>query len=390
MFKLDAELEEFRNHVRRFAEKEFSGDAAKWDEQELFPEKNRKKLAEQGYLGLLIPEEYGGYGAPIIQSVLFVEEIGRICFNTATICQIYLHGPSRAITILGNEDQKKRWLPGVVTGDYMFAISISEANAGSAVTDLRTTAVKDGDSYVINGSKCFTTLGEFATHILVFVRFEKSKGARGIGAIVVERDTPGITFGKPDKKMGGRGVPESDVFFDDCRVSEENVLVMGKQDSSQGFKTLMDAFGPERCCNAAICVGIAQGAYEIAKAYAEDRLQFGRPLMEFQGIQWKIADMATQLHAARMMVYRAATNEVNGFPEPKEVAMAKLYANEMVQRVTNEALQIHGHYGYTRAFPLERMYRDGRGYAVGGGTTEILRNTIAAMEFGRTFNQRSS
>ncbi len=390
MFKLSEELEQFRDHVRRFAEKEFAPNAARWDENEEFPEENRKLLAEEGYFGLLIPEEYGGHGAPVMQSVLFVEEIGRVCFNTATICQIYLHGPARAITILGNDEQKKRWLPGVVSGQNMFAISISEANAGSAVTDLKTKAVKDGSDYIISGSKCFTTLGEFATHILVFVRFGKTSGARGIGAIVIDRDTPGLTFGKADKKMGGRGVPECDVFFDDCRVPEENVLVMGEEDNSRGFKTLMDAFGPERCGNAGICVGIAQGSYEFAKAYAEERHQFGRPLMEFQGIQWKIADMVTQIHAARMMVYRAATNEVNGFPDPKEVAMAKLYANEMVQRVTSEAQQILGHYGYTRAFPLERMYRDGRGYAVGGGTTEILRNTIAAMEFGRGFDQRRS
>ena len=152
----------------------------------------------------------------------------------------------------------------------------------------------------------------------------------------------------------------------------------------------MDSFGPERCGNAAICVGLAQGAYDAAHAYVQEREQFGRPLMEFQGIQWKIADMATQIHAARMMVYRAATNEKGGFPDPKETTMAKLFANEMVQKVTSEALQIHGHYGYTRAFPLERMMRDARCYAVGGGTVEILRNTIAAMELGRTFNQRRS
>lgn len=390
LFRLDDELEEFRNEVRRLAEKEFAPKAAYWDEQEEFPEENRKLLAELGYFGLLIPEAYGGSGAPIIQSSLFVEEIARTCFNTSTICQIYLHGPSRAITVLGNEEQKKRFLPPVVSGDYMFSISISEPGAGSAVTDLRTYAVDDGAHFVLNGIKCFTTLGNYCTHFLVFCRFGEGKGARGIGALIVDKDSAGVSVGKPDKKMGGRGAPECEVFFHDVKVPKKNLLVEGTADSSSGFKKLMDSFGPERCGNAAICVGLAQGAYDAAHAYAQEREQFGRPLMEFQGIQWKIADMATQIHAARMMVYRAASNEKGGFPDPKETTMAKLFANEMVQKVTSEALQIHGHYGYTRAFPLERMMRDARGYAVGGGTVEILRNTIAAMEFGRTFDQRRS
>lgn len=390
LFKLDDDLEEFRNEVRRMAEKEFAPKAAYWDEEEEFPEENRKTLAELGYFGLLIPEEYGGVGAPIIQSALFVEEISRVCFNTSTICQITLHGPSRAITVLGNDEQKKRFLPPVVSGDYMFSISISEPGAGSAVTDLRTTAVDDGENFVLNGSKCFTTLGNYCTHFLVFCRFGEGKGARGIGALIVDKDTPGVEVGIPDKKMGGRGAPECDVFFHDVKVPKKNLLVEGTAESSKGFKLLMDSFGPERCGNAAICVGLAQGAYDAAHAYVQEREQFGRPLMEFQGIQWKIADMATQIHAARMMVYRAATNEKGGFPDPKETTMAKLFANEMVQKVTSEALQIHGHYGYTRAFPLERMMRDARGYAVGGGTVEILRNTIAAMELGRTFDQRRS
>ncbi len=243
---------------------------------------------------------------------------------------------------------------------------------------------------MLNGTKCFTTLGNYCTHSLVFARFGKCEGSRGIGALIVPADAKGVRFGHPDRKMGGRGAPECEMVFEDCRVPRKDVLVPGDPDSSKSFKVLMEAFGPERCGNAAICVGLAQGALDQAVRYAQERSQFGRPLMEFQGIQWKIADMATQIHAARMMVYRAASNETNGFPNPMDTTMAKLYANEMVQRVTNEALQIHGHYGYTRAFPLERMVRDARGYSVAGGTAEILRNTIAAMVFGRTFDQRRS
>ncbi len=389
-FKLSDDIEAFRDDVRKLAEKEFAPKAAHWDEEEIFPEENRRQLADLGYFGLLVPEEYGGLGAPIIQSVVCCEEIARSCLNTATVFQIYVHGPSRAIAILGTDEQKERWLPDVVSGQSLFAISISEPHAGSAVTDLRTHVTKTDGGYTLNGAKCFTTLGGYATHYLVLARFGDGSGARGIGAVIVDRKAAGVVVGEPDKKMGGRGAPECSIFFDDCFIPQENVLLTGDPGSTSGFKTLMDAFGPERCGNAAICVGVAQGAYEAALNYAQEREQFGRPLMEFQGIQWKIADMATQIHAARMMTYRAAMNERNGFPDPKDVAMAKLYANEMVQRVTSEALQIHGHYGYTRSYPLERMYRDSRGFAVGGGTTEILRNTIAAMEFGRTFNQRRS
>lgn len=387
-FSLSPEIERFRQEVRELAEGEFAAKAAHWDEAEEFPEENRQLLAERGYLGLLIPKEYGGGGAPILQSVVFVEEMARVCFNTTTICQIALHGPSRAITVLGSEELKRRFLPGAVTGEYLFAISISEPQAGSAVTDISTTAIDDGDAYVVNGHKAFTTLGNFCTHTLVFARFGESRGARGIGGLLVEASSPGVRFAPPEKKMGGRGAPECDVYFEDCRVPKENLLVAGDPRSSQGFATLMRAFGPERVGNAAICVGLAQGAHDLAVEFSRERHQFGRPIMEFQGIQWKIADMATQIHAARLMAYRAATNIREGFPDPRDTAMAKLYANEMVQRVTNEALQIHGHRGYMRSHPLERMVRDARGYAVGGGTTEILRNTIAAMEYGQSFDQR--
>lgn len=317
-----------------------------------------------------------------------LEELARVCFNTALVCQLYLNGPSRAIAVLGTEEQKERFLPGVARGEYFFSIAISEPDAGSATTDLKTTAVEDGDAYILNGTKSFITGGHLCTHALVFARFGDSKGAKGIGALIVERGMKGFEVGKPERKMGGRGVAETELYFENCRVPKENVLVYGDPNSNEGFKKLMTSFGPERCGNAAMCVGLAQGAFEHALNYSRQRHQFGRPIMEFQGIQWKIADMATQIHAARLMVYQAAASGADGFPDPLKTAMAKLYANEMAQRVTNEALQIHGHYGYTREFPLERMVRDARGFSLGGGTTEILRNTITAQVYGRTFSQR--
>lgn len=388
MFQLPPELESFREDARRMAERAFRGKAAHWDEQEEYPQENRDLLAQLGYLGLVIPEEYGGSGAPVIQGTILLEEIARVCFNTSLIAQLALNGPARAVAILGSEEQKRRWLPGCVSGEHLFAIGISEPGAGSAMTDMSTSATPDGQHIVLNGQKAFCTSGHLATHVFVFARWGKTQGPRGIGALMVERGTPGFEIGHPAPKMGGRGVPEVELYFDQCRVPVENLIMAGDPDSTRSFKRLMSSFGPERVGNAAMCLGVAQGAYELARSYSLERQQFGRPICEFQGIQWKIADMATQIHAARLMIYRAATNLVDGFPDPLEAAYAKLYANEMVQRVTSEALQIHGHYGYTREFPLERMVRDSRGFSLGGGTTEILRNTIASMVYGRSFDQR--
>jgi len=387
---LATELEEFRTTVRKFAVDAFAAKAAYWDEHEVFPAENRALLAKLGYLGLVIPEQYGGSGATIAHAAVFLEEIARVCFNTGLICQLALNGPSRAIEILGNNEQKSRWLPKCVTGEYMFGIGISEPGAGSAVTDLTTSVIDDGDAYVLNGQKAFCTGGAQATHVLVFARFGRTKDAKGIGALVVEKGLSGFEVGHPAPKMGGRGVGEVELFFDNCRVPKRDVLVVGDTESTKSFRRLMSSFGPERVGNAAMCLGVAQAAFEQAVAYSKERQQFGRPICEFQGIQWKVADMATQIHAARLMIRHAATTLDDGFPRVKDATFAKLYANEMVQRVTNEALQIHGHYGYTREFPLERMVRDARGFALGGGTVEILRNTLASLIYERGFDQRRS
>lgn len=382
------ELEEFRAAVRKFAVDAFAAKAAYWDEKEEFPQENRELLARLGYLGLVIPEQYGGSGLSILHATVFLEEISRVCFNTALVCQVAINGPSRAIEILGSEEQKKRLLPKCVTGEYMFGIGMSEPGAGSATTDMVTAATPDGDGWRLNGHKVFCTGGHLATHVLVFARFGKTKGAHGIGALIVEKGMPGFSVGKPDRKMGGRGVAEAELYFDNVRIPKENVLMVGDENSTKSFRVLMSSFGPERVGNAAMCLGVAHEALELAVGYSKERHQFGRPICEFQGIQWKIADMATQIHATRLMVHHAATHLENGFPNPLAAAQAKLYANEMVQRVTNEALQIHGHYGFTRDFPLERMVRDSRGFALGGGTVEILRNTIASIVYGRSFSQR--
>ena len=389
-FTLSDDIEEFRSEVRKLAEKEFAPKAAYWDEHEEFPLVNKDLLAELGYLGMLMPEEYGGVGASMIQGAVFLEELARVCFNTALVGQLFLNGPAHALKVIGTEEQKQRILPGVCKGENFVGISISEPGAGSAVTDLVSNIQTIDGKYVLNGQKCFTTGGNIITHSMVFARFGECSGSKGIGAVLIERGQEGLTFGPPERKMGGRGVTETQVFFDNVVIPEKNIVVMGNPEDTSGFKRLMSSFGPERVGNAAMCLGLAQGAYERALNYSQEREQFGRPICEFQGIQWKIADMAVQIHAARMMVYRAATTLKNGFPDPKETAIAKLYANEMASRVANEALQIHGHAGYTRELPLEQAVRDARGFSLGGGTPEILRNTIAAQCYGRTFNQRRS
>lgn len=388
-FKLDPEMDAFRAEVRKTAERAFSAKAAYWDETEEFPEENRKKLAELGYLGLLIPEAYGGLGLPLVQAVILSEELARVDPATALIAQMYLYTAPNHILAKGTAAQKEKYLPALARGEIMFNISMSEPHAGSAFTDIKTSAVIEGNEVVINGSKCFFTAGHVVSHALVAVRFGKCNGANGIGAVIVERGTPGFESAKPHSKMGLRGVGESDIFFDNCRVPIDSIFIHGNPENRDGFKALMSCFGTERLGSSAMAVGIAQAALEYAKKYSEERNQFGRPICEFQGLQWKVADMATQVHAARLMTYRAAaTASENGIPDPYETAMAKLYSNEMVQRVTNEAMQICGHFGYTKQSPLERLYRDGRHFAYAAGTLEILRNTIAAMFYERTFNQR--
>ncbi|MGE4377399.1 MAG: acyl-CoA dehydrogenase family protein, partial [Burkholderiaceae bacterium] len=299
------ELEEFRAAVRKFAVDAFAAKAAYWDEKEEFPQENRELLAKLGYLGLVIPEQYGGSGLSILHATVFLEEISRVCFNTALVCQVAINGPSRAIEILGTEEQKKRLLPKCVSGEYMFGIGMSEPGAGSATTDMITSATPDGDGWRLNGHKVFCTGGHLATHILVFARFGKTKGAHGIGAVIVEKGMPGFSVGKPDRKMGGRGVAEAELYFDNVRIPKENVLMVGDENSTKSFRVLMSSFGPERVGNAAMCLGVAHEALELAVAYSKERHQFGRPICEFQGIQWKIADMATQIHATRLMVHHA-------------------------------------------------------------------------------------
>jgi len=274
-FQLDEDLEFCRKEFKQLADQKIAHKAAYWDEKEIFPQENLTLLAELGYLGMLLPEAYGGSGASMIQGVILLEELARVCFNTALIAHGFMNGPPKAINILGTEEQKRRLLPDTVKGKNIIVIAISEPDAGSAVTDLKTNVRKDGERYVLNGSKCFVTLGALCTHALVFARFGKSQGAKGIGAVIVDRSMEGFSTGRPDQKMGGRGCPEAELFFDDVILSKENILVEGDPEDASAFKKLIASFGPERIGNAAMCLGLAQGAYELALEYSKTRCQFG-------------------------------------------------------------------------------------------------------------------
>jgi len=372
-FKLTEEQRHLVDMVDSLAEKEFRPLASRWDENEEFPWPNVKKLAELGLLGLSIPEEYGGAGRGILDTVLVVEHIAQHCFNTAGILTLHCGTCSRAINHFGSEELKKRFLPVMASGERLAAYAQTEPNAGSDVGNLKTRAHLDGDYYIINGSKIFISNAHEAHIFVVMARFDDASGTRGVGAIVVERDTPGFSVSKKDHKLGFKGTSIAEVVFEDARVPKRNILV-----EAGNFGKMMQAFNAERCGNAALSLGVAQGAFNEALRYSEERIQFGKPISAFQGIRWMLADMAVQIEAGRLLLYRAATNAEHELPNLLETAMAKTFCNEMAIAVTNQSLQIHGGYGYMREYPIERMYRDVRFPALGGGTVQIQKNLIAA------------
>jgi butyryl-CoA dehydrogenase len=383
-FQLTAEQLEIQQRTRAFAHDVLKPDAAKWDEEERYPEPMVRRAAELGFLGLTIPKEYGGSGtAGPIESILVIEEMARGCANTAEIIFDALLGPMQVVLHYGSDALRKRLLPKAATGEHIMGIAISEAHAGSGATDMLSRARIEGDSVVINGAKVYVEDVVSMSSVLVYVKFDDQPGAKSIGGLIVEKDRPGFKIGPPRKKMGVRGCTQANLAFDNVRVPKENLVVAPGE-----FGKLMAAFNLERCGNAAMSVGIATAALEEAIAYAKQRTQFGRPLCEFQGLQWKLAKMAMEVEAARLLLYRAVTNSASGFPSMKEASMAKAYANEMGVKVTNEALQVFGGLGYLRECPLERHVRDARAWGIAGGTVEIQLNNIASELFGRRFSQR--
>jgi len=385
-FRLTEEQEMLKKTIRKLAEEQFKPLASRWDENEEFPWENIKRLSELGFLGLMIPEKYGGGGAKIIDFVIMLEEIAKVCAATAGPLLIHTGVSSKIITLFGNEELKKRILPPLAKGEKIAAFAMTEPEAGSAATDLKTTAAIDGDYYIINGRKCFISLAGLADVYSTILRIaDAPKGIAGIGAILIEKGMPGFSFGTIEKKMGVRGFKTGELIFEDCKVPKENLLL-----GEGGFKKAITAFNGERCGNAAICLGIAEGALEVALNYSKERKAFGRDICEFQGIQWMLADMKVKVDAAQALIYKAAANADVGSPSQIEASVAKTFANEMAIEVTNNAVQILGGYGYTRDYPVERMMRDAKAFSLGGGTPQMQRNMIASLILGRKFSQRRS
>jgi alkylation response protein AidB-like acyl-CoA dehydrogenase len=319
-------------------------------------------------------------GMADIEAAIVLEELARVDVSSAILAQLTFNGPPRAIQHLGNDAMKDRWLPLAASGEGLFCIGISESEAGSAVTQMRARLTADGDGYRLNAYKNYVTGGHKASCCLVWCRFPGSEGAKGIGAVVVDLEADGVTVAGTHVKMGLRGTSEAELAFDDVYIAPEDVLLAGSADSSGAFKTLISHINHERCGNAAMCVGAAQGALEYAVRYMNERTVGGRPISELQGLQWKIADMATQLEGARLLLQRALhLAGPHGTPPALETAMAKTAANLAAKFVCDEAIQLLGGYGYSREYPVERAYRDIRGLCIGAGTIEIQRNFIGSQ-----------
>ena len=369
---LDKKYLDFRNKIREFAEKEIEPKAKEIDEKAEFPFENITKVANLGLLGMVAPPEYGGTGMDTLKYVIAVEELSRVCgstgitvaaHNSLAICPLYL---------FGNEEQKKKYIPHLAKGEKLGAFGLTEPNAGSDAGGTKTTAVLDGDSYIINGSKCFITNASVAETFIITAVTDKTKGTRGISSFILEKGMKGFSVGKKETKMGIRGSDTATLHFEDLKVPRENLL--GKE--GEGFKQFLITLDGGRISIGAMALGIAQGAFDKALRYARERVQFEKPLIEFQAIQFKLADMATQIEAARHLIYHSAFLEDRGEKYVKESAMAKLFASEVGRFVTYQAIQIFGGYGYSRDYPVERYLRDLKLCEIGEGTSEIQRLVI--------------
>lgn len=377
IFQLNEEQSLIRDMVRSYAENEIAPSAGLRDEEECFDRALMfDKLGELGLTGMIIPEEHGGAGADYISYAIAVEELSRVCASTGVTLSAHLSLCANPIYVFGTDEQKQRYLVPLAEGSKLGAFALTEPSAGSDAGGTRTTAVVDGDEWVINGNKIFTTNAGDADTYIVFARSDqKAQKHHGISAFIVEKETPGFSFGRKEKKMGIRSSPTMELVFEDCRIPIDNVL----GEKGEGFRLAMKTLDGGRIGIAAQALGIAQGALDASVAYARERKQFNLPIAEFQGVQFQLADMATQVEASRLMVYNAAYRAGNGLSYVKEAAMAKLLASEMAMKVTTQAVQIHGGYGYTREFPVERMMRDAKITEIYEGTSEIQRMVIGAL-----------
>ena len=359
--------------VRDFAEKHIRPNVMKWDEEQIFPIETFKKLGELGLMGVLIPEEYGGSGLGYFEYVNVIVEISKVCGSIGLSVAAHNSLCSGHIMAFGNEEQKRKWLPKLASAEWIGAWGLTEANTGSDSLGMNTTAVLDGDHYVVNGSKNWITHGKSGNIAVVMVRTGEKGSSKGISTLVIEKGTPGFTHGKKENKLGMRASETTELIFDNCRVPVENLL--GSE--GEGFKQAMKILDGGRISIAALALGIAKGAFEAAVAYSKERHQFGQPISNFQGISFKIADMATEIEAAELLIMQAADLKNRGESVSKESAMAKYFASEVSVRVATEAVQIFGGYGYTKDFPVEKFFRDSKLCTIGEGTSEIQKLVIS-------------
>jgi len=383
-FRLSPEQEALRDAARRFAREQMTPVAAELEaKNEPLSAAWRRIYAEMGFLAVNLPETFGGLGLGHVEALLVLEEFAKVSPAVAFPIFECCVGPMRAIEHFGNDALKRRVLPAAARGDIVVAVAMSEPEAGSALTDLKTRAVVQSDHIALDGQKRWSSGGGHSDGYVVYCRLSDAPGAKGIGAVYVEKGMTGVSFGKPEELMGFRGIPSADIYFDDVRLPLDNLIV-----PAGGFPKLMEAFDLERCGNATMALAIAAAALEEALAYTGERKQFGKPIVEFQAVQIKLAEMAMKVEAARLLIWRAAQNAADGLPSLLDSSLAKCFANEMAREVAGTALQLLGAYGYSKAFRMEQRLRDAWGWGIAGGTIDIQKINIAAALAGRRFDQR--
>ena len=369
---LTGEHKDFKRWVRDFVKREIAPYAAEIDEKEELRRETINKMGEVGLLGLSIPKEYGGMADTLCYSIA-VEEVSRVCASTGITLAAHISLGSYPIYLFANEEQKRKYLVPLARGEKIGAFGLTEPEAGSDAAAVKTEAVLHGDEWVINGTKNFTTNGSIADTIVIAAVTDKEKARKGISSFIVEKGSPGFSPGKDEVKMGLRGSVTSELVFDDCRIPKENLL----GEEGRGYRQMLTILDGGRISIGSMALGIAQGAFEESLKYSKERVQFHKPICEFQAIQWMLADMATEIEAARLLVYNASRLKDEGEPYVKQAAMCKLFASEVAMRTTTNAIQVHGGYGYMKERPLERFFRDAKLTEIGEGTSEIQRLVIA-------------
>ena len=378
-FRLTDEQLLLRRTVREFAETEMRPHVMEWDEAQHFPMDLLPKLASLGLMGIQFDEQYGGSAMSAVDYCICIEELARVCPAIALSVAAHNGLCTAHIAMFGNDAQKQQYLPRLVGGEVLGAWGLTESNAGSDAASMRTAATRQGECWVINGSKAFITHGKIGGVMVVMAVTDRAKGNRGISAFVLEHGTPGMSAGKKENKLGMRASDTSEVIFQDCRVPPAALL----GEEGQGFINTLQVLDAGRIGIAALSVGLAQGAYEAARKYAKERRQFGQPIAAFQAIQWKLADNATRIEAARLLTYRAAEMKDRGLRTTRESAMAKLYSSEIAVKAADDCVQIHGGYGFVKDYPAEKYFRDVKLVTIGEGTSEIQRLVIARQLLGQ-------